>query len=278
MSSIKIMPIKHYRKVEEENVIISNDVELVPGEICFTESGKDAMRQIADYHELQREDEVYIVTSSDSPFVSSCVTSTLFNFCKVSRVLTEKTKLIFVIHEFGMPCNTIDSLALIAMDRGIPLVEDVAHSMTSRFNGRLLGSWGDYVIHSLPKSLPVAKGGILIKSSVRYTPKFNECGSSKDEFHKYRGLLAWARDKRREQYEMYRRLCSKSLVYGELGGATPFCFGYIDSPEIVKKIYEKAESEKIELLRTHNPCWVTIPLNPWFSRGDLKRIVNHIKG
>ena len=52
---------------------------------------------------LRRDDEVFIATTFDYPHVPACVTCTVFNLAKPSRVLTDRTRAIFVIHEFGVP-------------------------------------------------------------------------------------------------------------------------------------------------------------------------------
>lgn len=244
----------------------------------FTDSGKAAIRSVAEFHRLGREDEALVVTTSDSPFVSSCVTSTLFNFCKVSRVLTENTRLIFVIHEFGFPCERVKELAGIARDRGIPLVEDIAHSLTSSYEGQPLGTFGDYAIHSLPKSIPIENGGILLSKSSDVGMDLVQNETVKNEFVKHSSVLKWVHRRRRGLYEKFGSLISSHRIYGLPSGVNPFCFAYKHGVADVQNVYQMASRSKIELLRTHNPDWVTIPLNPWFTDDDVESIVGLIKG
>ena len=76
-------------KVEGQGQIKKYDVKKV-----FLHDAKHGLHILANKYKLTRNDEVFISTTSESNFVSSCVTCTFFNYCKVSRVLTEKTKLI----------------------------------------------------------------------------------------------------------------------------------------------------------------------------------------
>lgn len=275
--SLKVLPIEQSAHSSLEPTMEPFSFAGVHPNVFFTESGKSAIRAIAEFHNLEREDEVCVVTTSDSPFVSSCVTSTLFNFCKVSRVLTDKTRLIFVIHEFGFPCARVRELADIARIRGIPLVEDIAHSLTSSFEGLPLGAEGDYAIHSLPKSIPISRGGVLLAKSKDIGTYLVQNTAIEKEFFKQSLKLRWTHRRRRSLFEKLHSHFSNPLVYPLSKGCNPFCFAYKDEPLKVTATYQTAERLQVELLRTHNSEWVTIPLNPWFSDGDLELIIKLVK-
>ena len=119
---------------------------------------------------LKRKDEIWIVTTFDFPNVSSCVTSTIFNHCKPSRVLTENTKAILVIHEFGVPHSDIQELKAISDDRNIPLIEDCAHTIDSHMKDTLMGTIGNWTLLSLPKVFPITLGGALLGPDMQYKP------------------------------------------------------------------------------------------------------------
>ncbi|WP_341659370.1 DegT/DnrJ/EryC1/StrS family aminotransferase [Vibrio sp.] len=277
LKPLKILPFEQYKKKAVDHTESKTiETNLAHQELNFTETAKDAISQIMKFHKLRREDETYIVTTSDSPFVSSCVTSTLFNFCKVSRVLTEKTKLIFVIHEFGIPCEKVESLYEIAQERNIPLVEDSAHSLTSKYKGEHLGKHGDYLIHSLPKTLPIKTGGLVIKTSDRFKCEFVQSEKVKKDFYNNLNYLSFSHQERIRQYKMYESLINKDLIYDKSDEVCPFCFGYIDTIDNVNKVYRIAQKKHIEILKTYNKNWVTIPLNPWYSENDINRILKLI--
>jgi hypothetical protein len=129
---------------------------------ALTSSGRKAIALILEECRLMPTDEVLVVTTFNKPNVSSCVTSTIFNYCKPSRILSNSTRAVLVIHEFGVPHPQITELRALCDDRQIPLIEDCAHSVDSSWpDGSIVGSVGDYVIYSLPKIFPIASGGLV---------------------------------------------------------------------------------------------------------------------
>ena len=120
---------------------------------------------------LRREDEVFIATTFDYPHVSACVTCTVFNFAKPSRVLTAHTRAIVVIHEFGVPHPATPEFRREARRRGIPLIEDCAHTVASvAAEGWHVGELADWAIASFPKVFPVRAGGLLAGPPVACEP------------------------------------------------------------------------------------------------------------
>lgn len=128
----------------------------------LTSSGRESIGIVLQALHLARGDEVWILTSFDFSNVSSCVTSTVFNVCKPSRVATKNTRAILIIHEFGIPHPETPKIAETAKQRGIPLIEDCAHTIDSRRDGWQVGTHGDYAIVSFPKMFPAAGGGALL--------------------------------------------------------------------------------------------------------------------
>ena len=267
---------QHWRNTETHEFSDFPDVAKLKGDRFFLKTAKHAITEIIKFHKLTREDEVYIVTTSNSAYVSSCVTCTIFNHCKVSRVLTKKTKLIFVIHEFGFPCEKMIDLRNLALNRGIPMVEDSAHSLNSSYLRQPLGSFGDYLICSLPKNLPMKNGGLLVNCSGRYSLKVSNDESVKSAFLELIHLIEIVSLKRRSQYAYYDRAFPNRSIFGPLNEATPSCYSLYEDPLKVSSVYERAEIEGIELLKTHNPNWISVPLNPWFRENDVYRITSLI--
>lgn len=144
-------------------------------QITITQNGRSAISILLEHLKLKREDEVWIITTFDYPNVSSCVTSTIFNYCKPSRVLTENTKLAFIIHEFGMVHPETADIIKRCHQRGISVVEDCAHTFLSKTTDELLaGQQGDWTIVSFPKFYPVEMGGLLAgKNQVKENSTFS---------------------------------------------------------------------------------------------------------
>jgi hypothetical protein len=133
------------------------------------ESGRQAINHALGLFSLQKEDEVWILTTSGNKYISSCVTNEIDKFCKWSRQKTAKTKLIFVNHEFGACYNDLQSLK----QHGLPVIEDRAMSFVSQDLKSQTGKVGDVVVYSLPKFFPVSFGGVLQYNNTSLYKKHN---------------------------------------------------------------------------------------------------------
>lgn len=137
-------------------------VDYSDDKMIFTVNGKAAINLILASLQLNPDDEVYITSSFGARYVSKCVTCSVFNHCQPSKVITTGTRLIYIIHEFGVPHPETVALLKLATERNIPVLEDCAHSSNSYFDdGKKVGSKGDFVIYSLKKIFPMPVGGAL---------------------------------------------------------------------------------------------------------------------
>lgn len=73
-------------------------------------------------------------------------------------------KALYLIHYLGWP-QPVDEVRSLCRERGIPLIEDCALSLLSQVDGRPLGTFGDFAVFCLYKSLPVPNGGLLVQNS-----------------------------------------------------------------------------------------------------------------
>ena len=78
--------------------------------------------------------------------------------------LQHKPRLIYVIHYLGWP-NPVEEIVALCRQTGSMLVEDCALSLLSERNGRRLGTFGDYSIFCLYKTLPVPNGGLIVRNN-----------------------------------------------------------------------------------------------------------------
>lgn len=130
----------------------------------FFLSGKEAINQALRFYNLESDDEVLIITTTSNFYISSCVTKEIEKFCQWSREKTNKTKLIFVIHEFGKVYPDMERIK----SYNIPIIEDCAMSMLSNNSQHQIGQYGDFTIYSIPKFFPVQFGGILRVNNNNY--------------------------------------------------------------------------------------------------------------
>ena len=124
---------------------------------CLVKNGKSAINIALSMYNLNSSDEVWIVTTSDNLYISSCVTDEISKYCSWNRKKTDKTKLIFINHEFGFCRVDIPEFR----KYHLPIIEDRALSFYSKDDSNTTGTIGDYVIYSAPKIFPINFGGIL---------------------------------------------------------------------------------------------------------------------
>jgi len=84
----------------------------------------------------------------------------------ILRCLTPKTKAIHAVHFAGLPCD-MDGILEIARERGISVVEDCAHALGARLNGRPVGTFGETGCFSFYpiKHITTTEGGMLVTNS-----------------------------------------------------------------------------------------------------------------
>ncbi|MEV7595944.1 DegT/DnrJ/EryC1/StrS family aminotransferase [Kitasatospora sp. NPDC089797] len=77
--------------------------------------------------------------------------------------LTERTKVVTVVHQWGHPCD-MDAILSIAERHGLRVLEDCSHAHGSRYKGRPVGTFGDAAVFSLQanKAVYAGEGGILV--------------------------------------------------------------------------------------------------------------------
>jgi perosamine synthetase len=81
----------------------------------------------------------------------------------VERRITSRTRAIVVVHLWGNPAP-MDRFAEIAKRHGVALIEDCSHAHGASYQGRPVGSWGDFGCFSLQGKKAVSGGeaGIAI--------------------------------------------------------------------------------------------------------------------
>jgi perosamine synthetase len=77
--------------------------------------------------------------------------------------VSNKTRAIVVVHYGGLPCD-MDEIRNVAMEFGIPVIEDAAHAVGAEYKGTPIGSVSEYTIFSFQaiKHITTADGGMLM--------------------------------------------------------------------------------------------------------------------
>jgi len=76
--------------------------------------------------------------------------------------ITEKTKAIMVVHYAGMVCD-MDRINKVSLEYNIPVIEDAAHALLAKYNGKYIGGNSRFTCFSFQaiKHLTTVDGGMI---------------------------------------------------------------------------------------------------------------------
>ena len=110
----------------------------------------------------------------------------------IEQAITEKTKVICVVHYAGVACE-MDTIMDIAHRHNLKVVEDAAQAVMSSYKGKVLGTIGDYGCYSFheTKNYSMGEGGaIVINTNIEDIEKaeiIREKGTNRSKF--WRGQI-----------------------------------------------------------------------------------------
>jgi dTDP-4-amino-4,6-dideoxygalactose transaminase len=110
---------------------------------------------------------------------------------KIEDAITDKTKVIMVVHYAGVACE-MDTIMAIARKHGLLVVEDAAQGVMSTYKGKALGTIGDFGCYSFheTKNYSMGEGGALIlnhKEDIEPAEILREKGTDRARF--FRGQV-----------------------------------------------------------------------------------------
>jgi len=82
---------------------------------------------------------------------------------KIEAAVTSRTRAIIPVHMCGLPCD-MDKIYALARQRSLRVIEDAAQAIGSTWNGKRIGSFGDFASFSFQvnKNIMSAEGGCLV--------------------------------------------------------------------------------------------------------------------
>ncbi|MFA5059070.1 MAG: DegT/DnrJ/EryC1/StrS family aminotransferase [Candidatus Omnitrophota bacterium] len=150
--------------------------------IFLTNAGRAGIILSLKAFGLRREDEVLVPR-----FMSTCVLDSVNQIASPSLNLTERTKAVLFYHHWGYPQN-YSKAENILRPKKIRIIEDCAHGLWGKSQGRALGSFGDTAIFSLSKIFEMTYAGALkvndvsllgvIEKELSRAPSVKECCES----------------------------------------------------------------------------------------------------
>ena len=139
----------------------------------LTNNGRTATTYVFKYGIKLKEDEEVLLPEYNCISVINAVEAVhaAFKFYKTDENLnidvkdleskiTKKTKVLYIIHYFGVPHlqETVDKIKQLADKYNLVIVEDLTQTLLCGKNLRI--GFGDYVVSSVRKWFPIADGGI----------------------------------------------------------------------------------------------------------------------
>ena len=130
------------------------------------------------------------------PVLADCRPDTYnIDVATVEPLITSRTRAIVPVHIAGQPCD-MDPLMALANEHGIPVIEDAAHALPSRYKGSSIGSVGDITTFSFyaTKTLTTGEGGMITAAREEYVSRMRMMslhGLSADAWERYSEKGSW---------------------------------------------------------------------------------------
>jgi dTDP-4-amino-4,6-dideoxygalactose transaminase len=166
--------IGHGPQVEEFEARFKFDFN-INGAALAVGSGTDALHLAYLLAGIEKDDEVltplFTCTATNIPLlyigakpIFVDVNPQTLNICidDLKRKITPKTKAIICVHYGGLPCD-MDEIHEVAKKFNIPVIEDAAHALGAKYNGKYIGDISEFTMYSFQaiKHLTTGDGGML---------------------------------------------------------------------------------------------------------------------
>ncbi|MFT3789791.1 MAG: DegT/DnrJ/EryC1/StrS family aminotransferase [Rudaea sp.] len=107
----------------------------------------------------------------------------------IEAAITPRTRAILPVHFAGRPC-AMDRIMAIAEKYGLIVIEDCAHAIETKFQGRRAGSFGDFGCFSFyaTKNVVTGEGGMIVgrdEAMIARAKVLALHGMSKDAWHRF---------------------------------------------------------------------------------------------
>jgi len=107
----------------------------------------------------------------------------------VRAAITEKTRAIVPVHFAGRPCD-MDALGVIAAEFDLRVIEDCAHAVEARWDGRPAGTLGDFGCFSFyaTKNVTTGEGGMVLTRHEEFASQIKTMalhGMTKDAWKRF---------------------------------------------------------------------------------------------
>jgi len=131
------------------------------------------------------------------PVFADCEPGTLnVDPAAIERRITPRTKAILPVHFAGQACD-MDAIGAVARAHGLPVIEDAAHAIPTRYRGRLVGTLSDITCFSFyaTKNVTTGEGGMVVTDREDYAERMKLMhlhGMSRDAWKRYTQQGSWS--------------------------------------------------------------------------------------
>ncbi len=113
----------------------------------------------------------------------------------VKEKITDRTRAIIPVHIAGLSCD-LDALNAVARERGIPVIEDAAHSFPARYKGKMIGAISAFTCFSFyaTKTITTGEGGMICTDNDDWADRcriMSLHGISRDAWKRYTAEGSW---------------------------------------------------------------------------------------
>ena len=130
------------------------------------------------------------------PVLIDCQPETLnLDVDKIEKAITARTKAIIPVHIAGQAC-AMDRIMEIARAYNLHVIEDAAHALPARLQGRMIGTIGDITCFSFyaTKTITTGEGGMATTENSEWADRMRMMGLhgiSKDAWKRYTAEGSW---------------------------------------------------------------------------------------
>lgn len=178
------------------------------GHAVAVNSGTAALHLAVEAAEVTEGDEVIIPTMTFAataevvlyckarPVLVDCRRDTMnLDPAQIEQAITSKTKAIIPVHIGGQPCE-MDRILEIAKPYHLKVIEDAAHALPARYQGKMVGTIGDITCFSFyaTKTLTTAEGGMATTENPAWAERMRIMslhGISRDAWKRYAAEGSW---------------------------------------------------------------------------------------
>ncbi len=131
------------------------------------------------------------------PVFSDCEPDSLnLDARAIERRITPRTKAILPVHFAGQACD-MNAILEVAKRRGLKVIEDAAHAIPTRYQGRLVGTLGDITCFSFyaTKNVTTGEGGMIATEDDDFAQRVRLMhlhGMSRDAWKRYTEAGSWS--------------------------------------------------------------------------------------